>query len=668
MGIKAKIIALVGIMIIFTISITTLIISNNVQTLSKKLNLQIADETAHRHALDIKSVFEKAMDAAKLLEIDFWQAHLAKLERRTLDKILIETIHNNDNIFGTWMLWEPNAYDKQDALFINTEGHDETGRVNSFWHWKDNKIINEPNHDWETSTWYNNPRSRAKETLEAPYFYQVSNVNTLLISAIQPIMHNNVFHGVIGVDINLDSLQKMIGSLKFLDTGYSTLIAHNGMYAAHPNKALIGTFINKEYIKAIQSGLPSQKIVYDHVINEQSYQISVPIFIGETETPWAFIVSIPMSKIVSSGDDISQLILLISLISGFIMLVTLFILVEKFVAPISKITEQLSVAVKAEDKIIPFVQQFSNDEVGQLANTFNLMAHDVNKSRDKLITANNHVLTLNIELEDKVISRTAELESSLAQQRAIRDQLVESDKMASLGRLVAGVAHELNTPIGICVTANSVLTDDISNLKKLISDGKLTKSHIDTYCTSTIETTNLIDFNLHRASELIRNFKMVSVDVSSNSIYSFNLIEYIEKVVQSLTPVISKTMHHINIVEREEIKITCDPGDISQILTNIVMNAITHAFTNIEKGNVIIDIRKQENSVYMVCKDNGVGMSSATRDKVFEPFFTTNRDNGGSGLGMHIVYNIVAQKLKGTIKCDSDHSGTCYTIIFPIGQ
>ncbi len=655
------------VLIIFTVLTTTFIISSNVEVLSRKLNLQIADETAHHYASKVKLVLEKAMESSQLLEINFWQARQAKVDRQFLDKALIDTIRHDDNIFGTWMLWEPNAYDKQDDLFANSQGHDETGRVNSYWHWQGKDIINEPNQGWEKSTWYNNPRKRAKETLEQPYFYQVSDTKVLLISTIQPIVHDDVFYGVIGVDVDLASLQEIVNNLTVMGTGFSTLVANNGMYVAHPDKALIGQTVNEAEISSIQLGQYQQKFVYADAIEELSYQVSIPIFVGETATPWAFIVTIPLKKIVSSGDDISQTIFYISIISGLIMLITLLAFVERFIAPIAKITAQFKAAVKTNEGIIPYVQPSSKDEVGQLAETFNLMAYDVNNSHERLKLVNDEIFKLNAELEGRVKSRTLELERSLEQQQSMQSQLVESEKMASLGRLVAGVAHELNTPIGICVTANSLLLDDIIKLKQSVIDGDLTKNRIKQYYDSTIETGKLIEFNLYRASELIQNFKMVSVDVSSNSTYTFNLIEYIHKVLKSLHPVTSKTKHHIEIIEREEIEVTCDPGDISQIVTNIVMNAITHAFTATKPGNITIDVVRKNDDIHMEFKDNGVGMTNAIINNVFEPFFTTNRDNGGSGLGMHIVYNIVVQKLRGTIKCDSDVSeGACYTIIFPI--
>lgn len=656
-------------MIVIAVSATTMIINENVSHLSKELNLKIADETAYHHGLTIQSVLEKSLEATKMLEISFWQARNEKLNRSALDKILIDTIHHDKNIFGTWMLWEPNAYDQLDENYANTQGHEETGRVNSYWHWEGNTIINEPNTGWETSSWYSNPRKRAKETLEEPYFYQVSNQEMLLISTIQPIIHDSKFHGVVGIDVKLDSLQGMVRELKLMDSGYSMLVAFNGMFVAHPNTLLIGTYIDESRKQKIQLGEKQQLLIYDESFKELAYQVIVPITIGNTGTPWAFIVSVPMSKVISSGDSITQKIFLISAIAGLLMLLALFIFVEKLIAPISSLTEQLALVVETKQDVIPNITIKSRDEVGKLAYTFNTMADDINNSRQKLLLVNEQVYKLNSELEDRVKARTTDLENALEQQKAIQFQLVESEKMASLGRLVAGVAHELNTPLGICVTANSVLIEKIVCLDKRLSKGKLTKSELEDFCQSTLETAKLADFNLQRASELIQNFKMVSIDVSAESSYVFNIVEYAEKVIQSLSPVISKTQHKINITSHGEININCDPGFISQILTNIVMNALTHAFPEVEQGSVIIDIYQKSGSVYIICQDNGIGMTESTIENVFEPFYTTNRENGGSGLGMHIVYNIVVQKLKGQITCENgSNCGTCYTISFPLKQ
>lgn len=200
------------------------------------------------------------------------------------------------------------------------------------------------------------------------------------------------------------------------------------MYVAHPDKALIGQTVNEAEISSIQLGQYQQKFVYADAIEELSYQVSIPIFVGETATPWAFIVTIPLKKIVSSGDDISQTIFYISIISGLIMLITLLAFVERFIAPIAKITAQFKAAVKTNEGIIPYVQPSSKDEVGQLAETFNLMAYDVNNSHERLKLVNDEIFKLNAELEGRVKSRTLELERSLEQQQSMQSQLVESEK------------------------------------------------------------------------------------------------------------------------------------------------------------------------------------------------------------------------------------------------
>lgn len=246
-----------------------------------------------------------------------------------------------------------------------------------------------------------------------------------------------------------------------------------------------------------------------------------------------------------------------------------------------------------------------------------------------------------------------------------QQQLVESEKMAALGSLVAGVAHEINTPIGVSITAASHFKDRLSEFKKVFDIGQVKKSHLEQLLNDAHKSTNILLRNLDRASELISNFKEVAVDQSSENKREFELVAYIEEIVQSLRPQFKRQNHKITITTKSKIELINEPGVIAQIITNLIMNTIKHGFKDKEGGEIHISITAENNDVIVDYIDNGIGLSDQQREKVFEPFYTTARSSGGSGLGMSIAYNLVATKLHGTFKCLKADQGAHFQFMFP---
>ena len=246
------------------------------------------------------------------------------------------------------------------------------------------------------------------------------------------------------------------------------------------------------------------------------------------------------------------------------------------------------------------------------------------------------------------------------------EALLKSEKMASLGRLVAGVAHELNTPIGICVTGASFLQEKTNALIKAYASEAMSKQDLNDFIDVVPESTDIILRNLDRASELIRSFKLVAVDVSSEVKRQINLHAYIANVVLSLSPETKRYNHKISIQGDSELVVETYPGPISQIITNLIMNSIVHAFEGNERGWISIDAFREEGKVRLIYSDNGKGLTAKNVEMIFEHFYTTRGGDGGSGLGMSIVYNLVTQTLKGTISCTSElGKGIKIDISFP---
>ncbi|MEA3498441.1 MAG: HAMP domain-containing sensor histidine kinase [Campylobacterota bacterium] len=261
------------------------------------------------------------------------------------------------------------------------------------------------------------------------------------------------------------------------------------------------------------------------------------------------------------------------------------------------------------------------------------------------------------------------LDKSLNIQKNTQKQLLESEKMVSLGNMVAGVSHEINTPVGMALTGITHLDEQTKKLKKLYENEDMSEDEFKEYLKDMAALSNSIEINLTKAASLIRSFKKVAVDQSSDTNREFNLKEYLDEILLSLHNRLKKTKIDIYLDIDEKITINSNPGAFSQIITNLITNSLIHGFenSNTTKGDIKIYAKLNLNRLNLIYKDNGKGMDNDTKRKIFDPFFTTARKDGGSGLGMSIVYNLVTSTLKGTIKVKSEPSqGILFDIDIPI--
>ena len=233
--------------------------------------------------------------------------------------------------------------------------------------------------------------------------------------------------------------------------------------------------------------------------------------------------------------------------------------------------------------------------------------------------------------------------------------------------MVAGIAHEINTPVGICVTAGTTVLSATHMLQDGFKGGGLKRSEFEAALTKIIEGMNLVDSNLARAAKLISSFKSIAVDQASEAERTFNLVAYLRDISNSLGPNLGPGKISVDIVGPEDIELKSYPGAFAQIVTNLVMNSVLHGFAGREEGSIVIEVSVESGSAELRYTDDGIGMEEETVKKVFDPFFTTKRGQGGSGLGMHILFNLVTQILRGTVRCKSaPGEGVEILIRFPI--
>ncbi len=257
-------------------------------------------------------------------------------------------------------------------------------------------------------------------------------------------------------------------------------------------------------------------------------------------------------------------------------------------------------------------------------------------------------------------------EMSLHNLKETQGQLIESEKMASLGSLVAGVAHEINTPIGISITSNSFVNDSANEIMKLINNNSIKKNDLIVSIDRILEASDISLKSLNRVSELVRTFKHVAADQVVGDTRCININEYINDVMQTLFVLMKKNNVNYEITGELDVEITSIPGALAQVFTNLVNNSIKHGFDGRSSGFISIHIEVDGDDVIICFKDDGIGMADETIDNIYQPFFTTKRNSGGTGLGMNIVYNIIKKKLQGKIDVKSKiNFGSEFTITLP---
>ncbi|MGB1199618.1 MAG: ATP-binding protein [Thalassotalea sp.] len=315
------------------------------------------------------------------------------------------------------------------------------------------------------------------------------------------------------------------------------------------------------------------------------------------------------------------------------------------------------------------------DELDDLTDAINNMRIELKDDIVKLEQAENALISLNGELEIKVYDRTSKLASSNKQlQQSLddltlaKDQLVQSEKMASLGQLVAGVAHEVNTPLGICVTSITALKEKVLDLSRAIDNENLTKSQLTRTLKLLTEYQDIIERSLNKAVDLIRGFKSVAVEQHTDPELSINLAQHVNDVVNTVKTLFKRKNYTINITVDESFNLVTYPSAWNQILTNFLTNSHMHGFEGKENGQIDIEFTHSNNFLTLIYSDDGKGLSADIKKRIFDPFVTTKRGQGGSGLGMNIVFNLVNTKLGGTIQIKDGGVGCTFIVKVPIQQ
>lgn len=338
-----------------------------------------------------------------------------------------------------------------------------------------------------------------------------------------------------------------------------------------------------------------------------------------------------------------------------VLLLALAISLRTVFTPLAALRDALFDLAHQDDEEVRELPENQRTEFGEVVKGFNLTQRKLKA-----------VMQRRRQSEEALRQEVKKTEEAYAELQSTQAALIQSERLASLGGLVAGVAHEINTPIGVALTSASVLSENTAQLRTTLAGGAIRKSEIMSYMEMAEEVSRLILSNTQRAAQLIQSFKQVAVDQTSEMRREYELSTYLHEVVSSLRPTIKQGHGVVTIHCPQPIPLEGLPGAMAQVLTNLIMNALTHAFEPGVGGNIDIYASCQADTVELRFSDNGRGIPSEDLSKVFDPFFTTRRGRGGTGLGLNIVYNIVTSRFAGHIEVHSTvGKGTTFTIQFP---
>ena len=496
-------------------------------------------------------------------------------------------------------------------------------------------------------------------------------IKELAISVLTPVFNDKQFYGVVTTDISLNNINQFLKNDTKIENGIIYIANRNHQLLMHSGDQVykgkaVADSSEDAFVSALNVDNPiisasMKKVVRNNYLN-QSFPFEVNsrkyfAYVGELDKNsnlnYRVIIAIPEDDLLPNirSDQYKYFSTAISIVLISTIL-TLWIL-SYITKPIERVTVAARAISHGNLSVNLSGEPLAFFETYELLDSFNYMANNLREAFETIKKSE-------LELESKVNEKTVELQYAY-------EGLLEMEKLASLGGLVAGVSHEISTPLGVAMSATSYLQNQNNMLYESIMQGNLSRDILGNYLETTDESVNIIHENLNRAAELLNNFKQISVDQTGSIKTDFLLKEYLESVFFALKHEYKNKAFTYHIEGDDNLRIHSYPGAISQIYTNLIMNSLKHGLVPEKKLHVHISFKKSDHMLTINYSDDGKGIASEKIRHIFEPFYTTRRSDGGSGLGLSIVYNIVTSTLNGTITCQSDtNKGILFTIKMPV--
>lgn len=505
----------------------------------------------------------------------------------------------------------------------------------------------------------------------------------LMVSAIAPVYSaSDEFLGVVGTDLTLKRLVANYIAENNETSSYAILLDKDMKPIALPPSAIrdIYGLVDESDIQLTESLLNVDsgfKAVLESVrhlrdgfkrveLNDRTVYVS---FVRLGHLQWFYANVLAEEQILSATEPLRKSITGSS-IAAFVLptvfcLLVVLVLMSRIIGRAVEPIVQMLIATRTVSnggQPCTVNCEQTDDEIGELVTGFNQMACSLAEHHE-------HLEVKVRERTNELAEKNALLTETIESLNSARRQLVEKEKMASLGGLVAGIAHELNTPIGIVLTAITSFEREFGVFKGLYSDKKLTAKKLEHFIAKGDEAVLLVLNSINRTEQLISSFKLVSVDQNVDEKRTFNFYEYMDKTLITFRPTLKKLDVEIDFNCDKNVVINSYPAQFYSIFANLVNNSRIHGFSGAgsNQWRITITVQTTNSSMLIEYEDNGQGIDEEVKPKIFDPFFTTNRGPDGTGLGLHLVYNIVTQRLNGSLECDSRKGhGAKFTIEFPI--
>ncbi|MCK8060041.1 MULTISPECIES: sensor histidine kinase [unclassified Fusibacter] len=513
--------------------------------------------------------------------------------------------------------------------------------------------------DYSNFDYFKTAKSKPDHIIWSNIFYEHYTKNPL---ATVSLKSDSVV--LVGV-LCLENFSKLVDSINVDVDNMIAITDSTGTYFAHTDQSFVDLREKDPYItQMIASGDFSVKKVR---VSERTMFLSATYF---EDAGWSVLI-------FQSTDSIKRQIAYNIAVILVIALVALALSLYFTHHKVTLIAKRLLELAKGTQIISQGVYDYTLEEskyveLNELSRNFKTMSAEIQNREAQIKDNKEEMQRMNQRLENLVYERTLELEKSnmeLAQTiidlKHTQNILIQSEKMASLGQLVAGVTHEMMTPIGSIVTLCSYMVKELEQIEADFTNQHLSKSELELFFKDQMESLLLITNSAQRTKEFVSSLKKTSVDQVSMEKREFEICSTVEDVIRSMKVTLKNSNVSVDHHCQVDKPILSYPGAITQILLNLMNNAIKHAFIDRATGKVTITTSLEGSTVTLVIYDDGIGMTPEVRKRLFEPFFTTARDQGGSGLGMSIIENLVTTLLGGTITCDSKlDKGTSYTITF----
>jgi signal transduction histidine kinase len=530
---------------------------------------------------------------------------------------------------------------------------------------EDPPINPQKGYDPRERPWYKQAIARpGTAVISDPYVTEFT--GRMVVSIVHDFRDSHGARGVVGAMMYLSEFQRQVNKIRIGRTGY--------MMVLDPNNKLIVSPVHPEWLLKSPNEIPvagfrnlTEKVGRLTAVyvdgKEKEMLVGAPDRRG-----WRTVAVIDKNEIEEQVAPIRNTVAEVYCVTMLFILMTVTYASTRIIRPLRTMLDLTSRMANGELET-PEIAIAADDELGQLARSFRIMANNLKKSYEDLevkVEIRTQELTAT---NEELRALNDELQSTLSQLEETQVQLLQAEKSAALSRLVAGVAHEINTPVGVAVTAVSHIEYVTTEVTKRYAGGTLKRSDLNEYLDNVQEAMQIVHTNLNRAANLIRSFKQVSVDQVSEVRRKFKIKEYLGEILLSLSSKLKNTGYSVEIECDDHLEMYGYPGVFAQVVTNLLMNSLMHAFEPGDNGEILIKAVKRGTQIIFSYRDNGKGMKEEVRKRIFEPFFTTNRSAGGTGLGLAIVYNIVTQQFGGTVECQSaPGQGVIFTFTLPVEE